>query len=55
MRLGGGDDDTGRGARNGTIEDAADAAVSEDIADAELVGVVDPFDNVRPGVEAWGR
>ena len=58
VRFGVGDEDAGRGAGGGTVEDAADAAVGEDVADAEFVGVVDPFDDVGAGVDAggkWGR
>ena len=39
--------DACRGSLFGAIKDAADAAVSEYIADAEFVGVVNPFDDVR--------
>lgn len=38
--------DAGGGAGFGAVEDAADVAVGEDVADAEFVGVVDPFDDV---------
>lgn len=47
-----GDDDAGAGPGGRAVEDAADGAVGEDVADAELVGVVDPFNDVGTGVDA---
>lgn len=46
--------DAAGGAYFSAVEDAANIAVGEDVADAELVGVVDPFDDVGADVDGGG-
>ena len=49
--FGGGYHDAGRGSLFGAIENAADAAIGEYIADTKFVGVVDPFNDVRTALD----